>query len=107
VVLNLVNLQNLHVLRESGALTGGRPLHMPPVSAYCRGFEGPAIEEAYEATKILATYGRAILPDVAGRGIGVMMPASWQARISRPRSTPCPRAMQLAPLQCFLGHRCQ
>ncbi|KMK68983.1 amidohydrolase family protein [Puniceibacterium sp. IMCC21224] len=48
--------QNLHGLREACALAGGHPLHMPHVNSYSRGFEGPAIEEAYEATQILARY---------------------------------------------------
>ncbi len=48
--------QNLDGLRQACELAGGQPLHMPHVNAYARGFQGPALLEAYEAAQILARY---------------------------------------------------
>lgn len=48
--------QTLKGLAEACQLADGHPLHMPHVNSYARGFDGPALQEAYQAADLLNGY---------------------------------------------------
>ncbi|WP_428925811.1 amidohydrolase family protein [Marinibacterium sp. SX1] len=48
--------QNMKGLAQACELAAGHPLQMPHVNSYSRGFEGPAIQEAYAAAELLNGY---------------------------------------------------